>query len=434
MNLNSSGNNLTARSVQSVIGSVLVALFLTACGGDGSRSGSFANGNPVEQSDNGLSTPSADTLQDSGDCTYVLESDINSPTELTNTASYCDYVLEGWVEIRSLLRIQPGVVIRADPDARLVLDGGEIMAIGNEQNRIVFEGASHVQGYWRGIDIRDGRGAIFDFVDVKDAGQVCSILFCPDVGFYVDNIDFSFTNSSVSNSYVHGMSITDDVNIVAFSNNRFFGNALNGLTIFGEGVPALDKASDYLGIGNENGIAAVGIHNGEQTLGRVFEWKDLNAPYFIDGYFNVEGGTLRLEAGVELLFGSEGWMTVEGNGVLQALGTAARPVSIKGYVEQPGYWDGIRFRDSPWDSNQLQYVTMSHSGNIESIVNAHAAINLDESVLTISNSTFSDNDRWGIICNNPEDYPYQASVIYDGGGNRFGRNGAGDLDADCAMR
>lgn len=424
------------QAVKHALTTLGLCLILSACGdGDGDPvangiNGVGGNGGNNQPNDGTPTTPGSPA--DSGDCTYVLTSDITSPTQLINTPQYCDYALDGWVEINSLLSIEPGVVVRAGPDARLVLDGGEIRAIGSAQNRIVLEGASHVQGYWRGIDIRSGRASVFDYVDIKDAGQVCSIIFCPDVGFFVDNISFSFTNSTVSNSYVIGMSITEDVDLQAFANNQFYGNALYGLAVHNENIPLLDTNSDYRGIGNENGIVGVGVHSGSQTKGEIFQWKKLNAPYLINSYFNVEGGILRLDPGVEIQFDAEAWMTVEGNGVFQALGTAAEPITISGQRAQPGYWDGIRYTDSPWDNNILQYVTISHSGNTEGLISAYAAINLDESRILIRNSQISDNSRWGIVCNDP-DFPDVPSVIEDGGGNTFFNNASGHVDADCSV-
>jgi len=344
------------QKLQACMGGLFLCLILSACdGGDGTNGQMISGGLgtstniPGTQAPGTQTTPStqppvqptaqAPNATDTGDCTYTLSSDITSPTNLENTAAYCDYELSGWVEVRSLLTIEPGVVVRAGPDSRIVVEGGEIQAVGTAQNRIVFEGASHVQGYWSGIAIRFGRPTVFDYVDIKDAGQVCSIIFCPDVGFIAEDVTLSFTNSSVSNSYVIGMSITDSVDLRAFSNNRFFGNASFGLAVYAEGIPLLDTASDYRGIGNENGVTGVAVGGYEQTSGGVFQWKKLNTPYLITGYFNVYGGILRLDPGVEILFGDGAWMTIEDNGVFQALGTAAEPVVLRGYQPEPGYWE-----------------------------------------------------------------------------------------------
>lgn len=59
-----------------------------------------------------------------------------------------------------------------------------------------------------------------------------------------------------------------------------------------------DEGSDYLGVGDENSIPGVGVHNGEQVCGEVFQWKGLNAPCLINGYYKVSGGTLRLDPGM----------------------------------------------------------------------------------------------------------------------------------------
>lgn len=190
-----------------------------------------------------------------------------------------------------------------------------------------------------------------DYVDIKDAGQVCSISFCPDVGVYIDNTTLSFTNSSVSNSYVIGMSIASDTRIEAFSNNRFYGNALTGLYMAVELIPKLDAASDYYGVAAANGNPYVGVSSGAQESGDVFRWKALNAPYYIRAYLDIEGGILELQPGVELVFGSEAWMTVEGNGVLKALGTATDPIIFRGSQARPGHWDGIRMSDTNFNTN-----------------------------------------------------------------------------------
>jgi len=406
---------------------LLASLAAAGCGSEGESGGTDA----------GTGAGPADdpaTGQRGGACTYILSGGISSPTRLIDSPGDCDYELSGWVEIRSLLTIDPGVVVRARADQRLILNGGEIRAIGTADKRITLEGATAVQGFWRGIDIRRGRAAVFDYVDIRDAGQVCSIIFCPDVGVLVDDTPLAFTNSSVSNSYVNGMSIGDDAELSAFSNNRFFANGRHGLAVGHRHIPALDQASDYLGIGAENGRPSVGVHSGSQTMGQVFRWKRLNAPYLIAPYFEVEGGILQLDPGVEIQFGEEAWMNVKGNGVLQAMGTAESPVVLRGRVAQPGYWDGIRFDDSPWNNNVLQHVTLSHSGNDAGLISAYAAISLDESRVQISNSAFTDNARWGILCNDPDDYPYVASVIVDGGGNGFAGNASGNVDAHCSVR
>ncbi len=404
---------------------------LAACGG-GSDDPAVNDGTSNDGGNSSGST-NPDITSGAGDCTFVLSSDITSPTRLVNTPNQCDYLLTSSVDVRSLLTIDPGTVIRSEPDRRISVGGGELRAIGTPDQRIVFEGLAPVQGYWRGIDVDSARNVVMDYVDIKDAGQICNLLFCADVGVLIADTTLSFTNSSVSNSYVIGMSITGSTRVDAFSNNRFFGNGLSGLSANIELIPELDAGSDYFGIERANGNPVVRVSSGAQESGAVFQWKALNAPYFVAGFMNIEGGILQLDPGVEIVFDEEAWMTVEGNGVLKALGTATDPVIFRGAQARPGYWDGIRMSDTNFETNILQHTILSHSGNTEGLLSAFAALRLDESFITLSNTRFSDNARWGIYCTEPNSVT-NASVIVDGGGNSFSNNASGALPNLCSIR
>jgi len=126
-------------------------------------------------------------------------------------------------------------------------------------------------------------------------------------------------------------------------------------------------------------------------------------------------------------------MTVSGNGVLKSLGTAADPIIFRGSQARPSHWDGIRMSDTNFDTNILQHTTLSHSGNTEGVLSANAALRLDEVTITISNSTFSENAKWGIYCTEP-DFNSNASIIFNGGGNRFRNNSSGHLPSYCDIR
>ena len=373
-----------------------------------------------------------ETPPDSGACAVTLSGDVTVPTTLTNSAAACDYLLDGYVQISSTLVVEPGVVIRATQDASVSVDGGQILALGTPDARITVEGLNHVAGYWDGIEFFEGRESAFDYVDIKDAGQECGS-FCDAGGLVLKNVTVSLANSTVSNSYVDGLHISSDVLLTRFENNRFYGNTFAGIRLGVNDVPMLDAASDYAGGAEPNGTPYVDVSSGEQTAGEPFRWKKLNAPYLIDGYFNVKGGTLVLEPGVAMVFGDAGWMTVQGNGVLQAVGTAAEPITFKGLVEQPGYWEGLTFDESPWEENRLEYVEMRHSGSTEAITNAFGAVSLEYgSSVYLGNSVIADNAKFGITCYN-FDNPDTANVLNLGPGNTFSNNASGDIDPECGV-
>lgn len=380
--------------------------------------------------------PTTTVQHDPSACASVWDTDVSIPTVFIDTSAQCDYLLKGRVDISALLTIEPGVVIRAAQGASIDVEGGGIHAIGNAQNRIVFEGLAPTKGFWRGIEIKAGNGSVgttvLDYVDVRDMGVSCTTIFCPDVGFLVNNTRFSITNSSVSNSGVFGLSIEKNVAIDAFSNNRFFDNAINGLSVSHVHVPFLDVNSDYFGLDNPNGRVGIAIHTGDQVRGQLYEWKALNAPYVIRGFFSIEGGTVRLLPGVTLLFEREAWLQVEGNGQFQSIGTEEFPVVIRGYEPEPGYWDSIYFTRS-WNYSYFVNTVIAHSGNSEGFASRYAGVYLSESTALFLNTTFVDNARWGISCIDP-DFSSPDSVITDSGGNVFENNGSGSVNPHCIIR
>ena len=147
----------------------------------------------------------------------------------------------------------------------------------------------------------------------------------------------------------------------------------------------------------------------------------------------MEGGALVLEPGVEIVFGEESWLTVRGNGVLSAVGTAAAPITFRGLVAQPGYWDGITIWDSPWEGNVLSYVQIHHSGFTGGALDAYGAVRLrDDSRVNISSSVIADNAQFGVSCDEPSNYGGSPNLVL-GAGNAFSNNAAGDIDPDCGV-
>ena len=402
---------------------LLIPVFLIGCGDTSTL--------PINQPP-GQQPPT--TPPTSGPCAVTIVDDISVPTTFVNTASDCDYLLQGFIEVTSTLVIEPGVVIQAAQDTRLRVDGGQILAVGTPNARITFEGVNHIAGYWSQIGFIEGRESRFEYVDIKDAGQVCTdYAFCPDAAFVLGGVTLSFTNSTISNSYVHGLYTEDNVLFTKFENNRFYNNVWAGVVIDGNYVPVLDAASDYVGGAEPNGTPYVVIGGGRQSEGKEFRWKKLNAPYLIadEVDFGAYGGTLILDPGVEMVFGKDGGLTIDGNGVLKAIGTAAAPIIFRGLVEQPGYWDGITIWDSPWEGNELSYVQMRHSGSTGAGLPAEGAVSLRyNSRININNSVISDNAQYGVTCDEQSDY-VGSPVLVLGLGNTFSNNGSGDVDPDC---
>jgi len=176
----------------------------------------------------------------------------------------------------------------------------------------------------------------------------------------------------------------------------------------------IDAASDYSGGELPNSIPMLSVFSGEHTKGQVYRWKKLSVPYYIGRYFTPSGGRWKIDPGVEIVMGSEAWLTVEGNAVVEAIGTAADPIIIRGRQRQAGYWDGIEFDQSP-HNNRFEHVNISDFGNTNNLSSTYAAINMYESKLALNEVTISNGLGRGIRCDD-------TTLWHDGSFVRFEAN------------
>ena len=329
--------------------------------------------------------PDVPTPAPSGDCTSVIRGSVDIPTQWVDGPAACDYLLEGVVRVNSTLSIEPGVTIRAALNALLVVKGADLSAVGTPDKRIVFEGQEHAPGYWEGITLSDARPSRIEYVDIKDAGQACSPQ-C-DGGLLLKNTVTSLTNSTISNSFVNGLYIGTDTEFSAFSNNRFYGNSLAGISVFElSSVAALDFTSDYLGVEQPNGVPHIHLRGRFLTDKADRIWKNLNAPYLSPG-ITMKDGTLTLEPGAEMVF--DGGSLQSDNGALKAVGTASNPIIFRSLEARREAWQGLFFDSTGSGKHVFEHVE---------IQDAWTGLFLKWGVdLKISNSSIK-NSTNGITC------------------------------------
>ena len=431
------GPTMTARFLLPALAAALLPI---GCGG-GSDGAGPSGGPFATVADDGAGAAGGG----GGGCAYILAGSVTSPTRLTDTPADCDYLLADVLRVRSLLEIDPGTVIRAEANAAVLVEGGEILAVGDEAGRITLEGTSRAPGWWQGILVQSGGGARLGHVDLRDAGQTCftTPLGCREGALIVDDAPFALVDSTISNSHVGALELVDGVTVEAFARNRFHGNRLAPVSLRPALVAGLDPGSDYAGGDDPNGVPFVEVLQGAQEAGGEFVWQALNVPYRIGGYVSIEGGTAVLGAGARVVFGEAAWITVKGNGTLAARGTAERPVELRGEVERPGWWDGIKLVDSDSTLNRFEHAVIRHSGNEENLAAAGAAFHLESSSIALESVTFTENAGWIVICDPFEgglsdltgsdnvltDYSH---VRADQASAAFG-NGRDTIDPDCVM-
>lgn len=123
-------------------------------------------------------------------------------------------------------------------------------------------------------------------------------------------------------------------------------------------------------------------------------------PYIIQSIFAGTGEIptgvkLTLEPGVILEFMSEGGLDV--SGTLEAIGTSSNPIIFRprGGATTPGAWAGIIFEKNSINS-KLENVQISYSGARLFGVSFGSAIKVDQSVISLKNSTIQDSQNSGL--------------------------------------
>ena len=354
--------------------------------------------------DNDPPPPSGDT------CTNVLSGVINLPTTLVDTPSTCDYLLEGDLRVTSTLIIEPGVRVVATRSSSITVEGADLIAVGTADKRIVFEGQEPLQGYWGGVALEDARPSRIEYVDIKDGGQSDRQA---SAGLFLRDVVVSLTNSSVSNSFVDGVYIDNDVELTSFANNRLYGNAFSGLFIDEATViPNLDKASDYLGLERPNGRPYINLQRVFLSTFSTSEisWNKLNAPYYISSVMELSNVVLTLEPGTELIFEGEG-RTFDAHfvssGGLIAEGTAAEPIIFRGAEPGLDAWLGLEFASVT--ESVLKHVEIRDARRaIYLSANFYSSLRLSESSIT--------NALDGIVCNttlNDKLIELGSNVVFD---------------------
>ncbi|MFK7957337.1 MAG: hypothetical protein AB8B96_14665 [Lysobacterales bacterium] len=388
---------------------------------------------------NALALIFSDGFESLPPCALTVSDDIIEDTTWSNGPSACDILIvprnlddpiaPGFAPVsvvNATLTIEPGTVVQFAQNGSIsVAEGGGLQASGSEENRITFAARQPVAGFGRGLffgfDALDSRIEYSDFINLGSESALsahdAAIAAAPSSG-----AGLILRYSTISGSSTIGVEL-DEFTLQDFEANRFFANEQFGLRVSGPQVPMLDEASDYAGGSQPNSQPFV-LVEGVSSRDRITAdglWRSLNAPYFLDVALNVESGTLSLAAGVQIVAGAGATLRISELAALTAVGTTNQPISFRGLVSMPGYWEGIVFFESDSPNNRFENVTVQHAGQESS----DAAIDLDiDALLFLRNSTISNNSGAGVCVG-------FRSTLDDGGGNSFSDNAGGNIVTNC---
>jgi len=300
----------------------------------------------------------------------------------------------------TILTIMPGTILKFRPNSRFTITrNGTIIAKGSAAANILFtaDNANPLTGYWDGVTFYDSNtNNIFDYVTVEYGGGNNN-----NANIYLFNLSvtFSMSNSISRFSSGYGLRVIQSggVRFPKFLNNEFTSNELAPIRIPVRNVDIMNSSIKLTG--NVFDEIIVDTQSTSPSVTTPLTWPMAEVFYSVNR-LNINSA-LTIEPGVEIRMRNDaltGRIAVDNGGSLNAVGTAALPIIIRG-VESPiaGYWEGIRFFQSTSVNNNLQYVTISDAGILGSANLGYGIITVSlNSVATIENCTIADSETHGI--------------------------------------
>lgn len=352
-----------------------------------------------------------------------LPANISSNTllpDLFPDEAYPDYYATRSVQISAGLTLDPGVVIECASDIVLFVNGANayLSAGGTASKNIIFRGSEQIKGWWKTINFNSvNMKNKLDYVQVLHAGS--SAIAGYKTAVYINSSASSrasITNTLISMTDGYGLCVDGNSNgLIAYSENEFTDNTAAPLVLGAENLYSLDKASIYTG----NGVQAVVVKtagNGTVRFNTAGIIKALSIDYHF--YSTAELKTnLTFEPGVTCLFDAGTRLWVTSTGALIANGSASEKITFSGITSSPGAWIGIEF-DSSSPENIINNAIISYGGSSSG---RKANIYMfNPSKLTLTNSTISDSQTWGV-------FVASGSTELTESNNTFINNASGDI-------
>lgn len=334
----------------------------------------------------------------------TIDANISAKTVLINRISnpnFPDYVVTKDIAVNAELTINPGVVIAFARDTKFTINdkGGVLIAKGEADKKIRFEGREKTKGFWAGLQINSASGANqMEYVEITNAGAKTftgtirggmALMGGTKAQMSIKNCTF-FANNG------YGFYIGKDASLLGFANNTFKENSEAGILLDANNVKSLDDNSAFTG-GNGRNVVEIYSSTLENTNSEI-QWavfKD-KTPYRISESIGIKSG-FKILPGTIVEFGRDAIMRVEG-GYFDATGTAANKITLRGAEATKGFWRGIIYYTNSL-KNTIEYADVSGGGSstIVSGTRANIAIYGSGSRMVIKNYTIANSGGYGVL-------------------------------------
>ncbi len=310
-----------------------------------------------------------------------------------------DYLVKGGItNSGGLLTIEPGVRAAWEEGTLVIRGSGGLLAVGTDTDPIVLTGTDSVRGHWGGVWL-DGTAHAenrLEYITIEYTGGGNLSGSIRRGSLIMTGSETSLLHTTLRQSSAHGLTMNSGAVLRTHGQNNLTENALGPAFVNTSQAHFLDPFSS--GFGND--VDHVLLHG--NTIDEIVTWVPFGDAYVVrkqsaEHAFDVEGGTLRLDPGVRILFEENMGMTVSPSGAIEAEGTVDAPVVFSGLERTPGFWWGVRIFSADsinrFDHVLIEYAgSNSHSGSIQ-----RANLFLDEDAsIEITNSFILDGSGYGI--------------------------------------
>ena len=323
----------------------------------------------------------------------ILEGTIDANKTLPDLGLAVDYIVDGNINVNgnALLTVEPGVCIMftsASNGISVTANAG-LRMVGTADKPIVITGPTNNpnKGSWGRIDVRSNRpDNQFEHVHMINGGSGDAPYLA--VVILWGQAKLSMKNCLIDGSLNNGVNAEGGATFTAFENNTI--KNCDKYPAYSEGgiYPYRNIKGNNTFIGNTKNyvyIAGNSAVNEDMTIAR------LSIPYYFAGGLTIaDNYTTTVEPGTTMLLGANNRIEVQSNAIFVAEGTPTERITIRGFMDEPGYCQGVRVR-STRSGNKLNYCDLSCGGkeagySTNNVVYLYTGVRIEMKNITISKS------------------------------------------------
>lgn len=315
-----------------------------------------------------------------------------------------DYLVSQSIDVLAGLTIEPGVVVQMADESQITVGfTGKLIAIGSEQNHILFEGKSAAPG-WSGIIVNSpSTENELNYVEIHHAGSgYLEGLSNVSASLGIDganNSKLKVKNTTITDGGGYGIYVENYASLTEASHITINGVTGTSIALPINSLGALTSENNFTGNNGYNAVEIIGSLTLNQPEVIWHSFQD-GTPYYISGNLDVRSG-LKIQAGVSIEFAAEvGLNVLDADAYINAIGTADKKIKFSGRNKTKGFWRGISISSSNV-LNAFDYVEISNAGSslLPNIPGIAGSLGLDGgnvSHLSFTNSIITDGKGFGL--------------------------------------